>query len=247
MLVTFPLLLFLERQVHRRLRGFFYLLTGNRKYSLYGYSLILLPGVFLHELSHWVFAKMLGIRTGNFSIFPSEGADGSTTLGYVEYYRTPTLDPVREGLVGASPLFFGIPAVVLISQYLFNTPEILSLVQTATPATLIQAALSSFQSADSLVWLYVLFAVSNSMMPSSADRRAWPLLFVALATMVLVLYFLDAIPGLVNRYGGSATQLFSYIALAFTITILIDMVAMMVLLFLEKMVERATGYRIHYR
>ncbi|MGB1253615.1 MAG: hypothetical protein ACPG8W_23595, partial [Candidatus Promineifilaceae bacterium] len=111
-LFTLPLLLFFERQVHRRLRGLFYLLTGSRQYSLYWYSIILLPGVFLHELSHWLFAKFLGLRTGNFSVFPSEDENGSTTLGYVEYYQTPTLDPVREGLVGASPLFAGVTAVV---------------------------------------------------------------------------------------------------------------------------------------
>ncbi|MGB1251674.1 MAG: hypothetical protein ACPG8W_13735, partial [Candidatus Promineifilaceae bacterium] len=140
-----------------------------------------------------------------------------------------------------------VTAVVLISRHLFDTPVILSLIQSADPTTILQAAFSSFQSADSFFWLYVLFAISNSMMPSSADRRAWPLLFVALGTMVAALYFMGIIPILIDRYGNSAAQILSYIALAFTITILIDVIAIPILLLLEKLAERITGYRIHYR
>ena len=243
---TFPLLILLERGVHQRLRGFFYLITGSRRHSLTLYSIILLPGVFLHELSHWLLANLFGIRTGNFSIIPSED-DYSTTLGYVEYYRTPTLDPVREGLVGMSPLFAGIPAVIFIARRLFNTPEILALIQTADLIALIQAGLQSFQSAEAFLWMWVLFAVSNSMMPSSADRRAWPLLFLALGVMVGTLYLLGAFPIIINKYGDSASRLFSYIALAFSITIIIDMIAIVVLFFLEKLYERVTGYRIYYQ
>ena len=85
------------------------------------------------------------------------------------------------------------------------------------------------------------------MMPSSADRRAWPLLFLAIGVMVSILYFLDAFPLIVSSYGDSATRLFTYIALAFSITIVIDMIAIVILFFLEKLYERVTGYQIYYR
>ena len=48
------------------------------------FSILFLPGVFLHEFSHFVMAKILRVRTGKFSIFPQSLPDGRLQLGYVE-------------------------------------------------------------------------------------------------------------------------------------------------------------------
>ena len=65
------------------------------------FSFIFLPGVFLHELSHFIMAKLLGVRTGRFSLLPQSLPDGRLQLGYVETTRS---DIVRDSLIGAAPL-----------------------------------------------------------------------------------------------------------------------------------------------
>ena len=68
------------------------------------FSIIFLPGVFLHESSHFVMAKILRVPTGDFSIFPQSLPDGRLQLGYVETARS---DIVRNSLIGAAPLIIG--------------------------------------------------------------------------------------------------------------------------------------------
>mgnify|MGYP003348511744 CR=1 FL=1 len=68
------------------------------------YNLIFLPGVFLHELSHFLMAKLLGVKTGSFSIIPQSLPDGRLQMGYVETGQT---DIVRDSLIGIAPLVTG--------------------------------------------------------------------------------------------------------------------------------------------
>jgi len=59
--IALPVLLLLQRWIHRHLRGVAYLLTGRQSWAVIIYALILFPGVLLHELSHWLAAQVLGV------------------------------------------------------------------------------------------------------------------------------------------------------------------------------------------
>src|SRR6266508_236691 len=92
-----PLIL-LQRLLHREVQAVFLILTRDPRLTMGLFSIIFFPGVFLHELSHFLMAKILFIRTGKFSIFPQPLPDGRLQLGYVETARS---DVVRDSLVGA--------------------------------------------------------------------------------------------------------------------------------------------------
>jgi membrane-associated protease RseP (regulator of RpoE activity) len=64
-----PLIL-LQRLLHREIQAVFLILTRDPGLTMGLFSIIFLPGVFLHELSHFLMAKILFIPTGKFSIFP---------------------------------------------------------------------------------------------------------------------------------------------------------------------------------
>src|SRR5258705_7262268 len=84
--ILVPLIL-LQRLLHREIQAVFLILTRDTRLTMGIFSMIFLPGVFLHELSHFVVAKILGVRTGKFSIFPQSLPDGRLQLGYVETAR----------------------------------------------------------------------------------------------------------------------------------------------------------------
>ena len=106
------------------------------------------------------------------------------------------------------------------------------------------AALS--ETPDLLLWTYLIFAVSNAMMPSPSDRRAWPAFLLLLALTATVLYLLGLgdvlLPGLV----GPATLLFGYLGLAFSIAIGADVLFILLLFFLELLLSRLKGVRVNY-
>jgi len=64
LLVSLVLLLFLQRALHREVQAIFLISTRSPNLTMLAFSLIFLPGVFLHELSHLLMAKKHGVRTG---------------------------------------------------------------------------------------------------------------------------------------------------------------------------------------
>src|SRR5512134_1833598 len=91
-LMLVPLIL-LQRLLHREIQAVFLILTRDARVTMGIFSILFLPGVFLHELSHFVMAKILGVRTGKFSVFPKSLPDGRLQLGFVETARA---DAVRD-------------------------------------------------------------------------------------------------------------------------------------------------------
>ena len=63
-------LVWVVRQVHEGLQELFFLLTEHPTVAAYLFQILLLPGVLLHELSHLVVAKLLGVRVRRVSLQP---------------------------------------------------------------------------------------------------------------------------------------------------------------------------------
>ena len=92
--VTLVPLLLLKRWINRHVQGLSLLLVGDNDLAMFLYFVLFLPGILLHELSHWLMAKLLGVRTGKISIWPSKRRAGrQMRLGSVKVGRA---DPVRN-------------------------------------------------------------------------------------------------------------------------------------------------------
>ena len=81
--LSLGLLLFLQRNLHKELQILLFLLTRRVDMALRLFSVIFFPGVLLHEGSHFLMAKLAGVPTGRFSIFPRTAKNGKLQLGYV--------------------------------------------------------------------------------------------------------------------------------------------------------------------
>src|ERR1044071_4299608 len=110
-------LIWLQRLLHREIQAVFLILTRDPRITMGVFSIIFLPGVFLHEFSHVVMAKILRVPTGRFSIFPRSLPDGRLQLGFVETGRA---DIVRDSLIGAAPLIVGTLFVAYVAVYRFE-------------------------------------------------------------------------------------------------------------------------------
>ena len=244
--ITLGVLFFIERWIHQHMQGIAFLLTGSVQWSVLIYALILFPGVFLHELSHWIMAKLLLVRTGRFSVWPSLQPDGTIRLGYVEFYKTKHMAPIRESLIGGAPLIFGIGAILLIGQYVFEANNLAQLVIGGTPEAIGTALSEVFSTADAWIWLYLLFAISNAMMPSPSDRKAWPLVGMILTILLFLFYFAGFEDAMWQALIGPVTDLAGYLLLAFAITIVVDIFFVAVILIFELTVTKLLRKKISY-
>ncbi|HCB50502.1 MAG TPA: hypothetical protein DEP47_13545 [Chloroflexi bacterium] len=244
--ITIPILLVLQRWIHRHLHGVAYLITGKRNWAVILYALILFPGVLLHELSHWLTATILGVRTGSFSVLPKTGADGTIQLGYVEYYKSSRLGPIRESLIGSAPLVTGTIAVLLIAINVFDLPELVSSIQNENIDALVKSLSNLFGTGDFLIWLYLIFAISNAMMPSTSDRRAWPAFALIMVAFAIFLYFLGLMDVFVETLIGPAAIVFGYLGLAYSLAIGVDLFFMFCIWIVEWIISRIKGVDVVY-
>jgi hypothetical protein len=244
--VTLPVLLLLQRWIHRHLHGVSLLLTGRMAWATILYAIILFPGVVLHELSHWLMAKLLGVRTGHLSLLPQQKADGSIQLGYVEYYKGRDLGPIRETLVGGAPLIAGTAVILVLGLRVFRVEALAAAIQVGDVDGLILSLSQMIGASDFFIWLYLLFAISNAMMPSASDRRAWPGFLLILAVFGLALYLLDLQHVLWSELAGPVAIVFGYLGLAFALTIGTDIAFMTLIYLIEYVVGRLKGVELVY-
>jgi len=162
-------LIIIQRLLHREIQLNLLLLTRRPDLCVIIFSLLFLPGVFLHETSHYLAARLMGVRTGRFSIIPRAMAGGKLQLGYVETVRwigcgidhRYCAAVKRDGICGLCRTG---PAAI---DRLVGTGEDLSIAGAMEGLKQMQAQ------PDFWLWFYLVLTVSSMMFPSSSDRRSW--------------------------------------------------------------------------
>lgn len=87
---------------------FFHAVTGSEKASMILFSVLFFPGTFVHELSHWLMAKLLFVYSGKMEFLPQIQGD-AIKLGSVSIAKT---DPVRRLLIGVAPVILGLSVLL---------------------------------------------------------------------------------------------------------------------------------------
>ena len=227
-------LVFAQRWMHFNLQKFLLLLFRNTKASFFIYAMVLLPGVMLHELSHWLAARLLGVRTRSFSLFPQLRQDGSIRFGSVETDRT---DPVRSALIGVAPLVSG---AVLLSTLVFRNLGLASLLRGFDHYDIgVLAHLwdSLRATPDLAIWIYLAIAVSNTMLPSASDRSAWVPVGLMIGVVAVAVALLGLGPQAAALISTPLEQLLRSLAGLFTLTAALDLLLIVPLWIVQRIVE----------
>jgi hypothetical protein len=240
---TLVLLALTERWIHRHLQGIALLIGGNREAAVVLYALPLFPGVVLHELSHAAAALLLGARIGRISLRPKLTGD-RIRLGVVPVQKT---GPVRASLIGLAPLLAGSAVILLIGYAVFGVESMGAALANLDWGQITTGLKRMLAAPDAWVWFYVIFAVSNTMLPSRSDRQSW--------TPVVLFLALTAVLAWVFGFGPTVTSLVAdpvavgvrWLAAITTLTVLIDMPFMAAITLAEWLVSRVKGVTVRYR
>lgn len=236
-------LVFLERWIHRHLQGIWLLIFRDPDVATMVYALLMLPGVLVHEGSHWLVATLLGVRAGHFSIIPERTPEGTVRLGYVETERP---DFVREALIGCAPLVSGSAVIILVGYAWLGAGAVGLAVSQGQWLNAWQSLEWMTRVPDFWLWVYLIFAVSNSMLPSASDRRAWLPLALLLTVLGLVLFGIGLGPALMDMLGPALEAATRALAAAFTLTVTLNLCLAPGLWLLEKALSRLTGLKVEY-
>lgn len=234
------LLMVLRRVLNQHLPGVIYLLTRSEELAFLFYFLLLLPGVVLHELSHWLAAKLLGVRVGSLSLGPKSMDGGKRIeMGAV---RIGSTDPFRESLIGVAPLVTGSALILYLAECRLGVEVLSSQVIVNLPVSI-----GRYLSApDVWIWVYLIFAVSNAMLPSESDRRPWWTLLLYTLVMALVFYFVGGIRQIPEPVLGLGLTSVQYLSWAFGLTIAVDLLVVLLLLAVEALIWLLLGRRLDW-
>ncbi|HEY69921.1 MAG TPA: hypothetical protein G4O08_04975 [Anaerolineae bacterium] len=226
-------LVFAQRWMHTGLQRVLLLLFRKIEIAFFFYALLLLPGVVLHEASHLLAARLLRVRTRSFSMIPKMRYDGTIRFGYVE---TDRVGHVRSALIGAAPLASGILVLALLVYGNLGWSSIGMDGEAFTLETLPLYWERLIETPNLGWWLYLAIVVSNTMLPSSADRAAWIPLGLILGALVGFIVLLGFGPQAADLVAEPAEAGLRVLAGLFTLTTLLDLVLVLPLWLVQSLV-----------
>lgn len=218
--VTLIALILLGRWVTRQVQTIGYLLTGNASVTMIGYYLLMFPGILLHELSHFITARILGIKVTDFSLGPRRRKNSkSVELGSVSVYSGGTL---RDSLVGVAPFVAGTAVLLFVSYLVFDVGALGRVWVAEGWGGFFQTVGSLPQTPDFWLWLYLIFAVSNAMMPSAADRQPWLLAGLYAGGVLIVAWLVGLFGYLSDAVWENLLGALQVLTLAFLFTVIVN-------------------------
>ncbi len=243
LIVSFLLMYPLKRWITAHVQGVAFLLTGNPRVAMWLFWVLFLPGTLLHELSHWLTAFLLGVKTGRFSLWPQMKKGGELQMGSVQVELS---DPFRHSLIGLAPLIFGTLAVLLIGQGLLNLGRLGTAFNSGDVEQIIEAVARLLLVPDVWLWLYLIFAISNAMLPSASDRESWRTVLIYLGLTLGLALGLGLNPTMPLELQNFGLTLMAYLLSAFVITLVIDIFFVLLIAGVETIFTWMLGRQVQY-
>lgn len=159
-------LFFVSQFLTKSLSHLFYKITRSQTMTINLLSVLFLPGVIVHELSHMFSAALLMVPVGEIEFMPKV-MEGGVKMGSVGVGKT---DPIRRAIIGFAPVLVGVALIIGSIYYLYG--------------------LSSL----TIVWklaiiLFMVFEIGNTMFSSRKDLEGTLELLLVFVIIFAALYF----------------------------------------------------------
>ena len=231
----------LQRKLHNEIQTVLFLITKRIDLALAIFSILFLPGVLLHELSHYFMARLLKVPVGRLSIIPQPLPDGRLRLGYVE---TASTDFLRDALIGAAPLITGSLFVAYAGLVHLNFAAIWEQLALGQISSLLPAFSQVSNQPDFWIWFYIIFVVSSTMFPSATDRRAWSPILLTLGLFVALLLISGAGPWLWTNLGSGLLSIVHILSLIYILSAFVHLIILPPLWLLRVSLERTFRLKV---
>lgn len=194
------------------------LITRSKKLALTFLLILLLPGTIIHELSHFIVATLLFVRTGELTVIPRL-EEGRIKAGSLKHADT---DLLRRTAIGLAPMIIGLMIIYLLGGLIFNF---------SLPTTYHLQPTTFFL-------LYLLFITSLSMFSSKKDMEVAIFVVPIIFLLILALY----INGLTVSFSSTLnqkvveyiTRLNTYLGITFVLNLIIFIVLKSIAVVLQK-------------
>lgn len=241
--VVWPLLQ-IQRYIHRHLFGVGFIISKQRGLATLLFYLALGPGVILHEISRYLVAGMFRIIPTGISFFPEEQQDGTFDLGFVQFGLI--INPVYRAIIDLVPLSVGIVAVIAIGGWALGWTDFISSIRTMDIYVIGPAAQTLFSKPDFVLWSYILFGITNTMMPSRKEARGLWLPIALLVAFLGVFAVFGVWQAIVRLMNGPVANIVYGLTAVFGVVLFINCLAASLLWIIERVVSAVTRREVQY-
>lgn len=224
-------LIWLRAKIQRLIQAAVLLIGGSTKVGVYVYTLLFLPGVILHEITHFMVAALLGVPTGEIHLLPQTLDDPKrVALGSVKVAKT---DFIREAIIGSAPFVIGCVSLYLLVKIFFWPYS--QLLNNLTDLSL-----------KNLVVLYLIMAIANTMFLSSEDTRSFPGMIILFSLSVGILAITGSLVSAGLYLWPWVQGITQALAGAFLFVVGVDSLLMVVLFLWVTLLQKLTHKRVLY-
>ncbi len=179
------------------------------------------PGTVIHELSHLFTAEILGVRTGKLTLVPENIQSDEVKAGSVMIAQS---DPFRRYFIGLAPMVTGLVAISILSYFLLQQ------MTSVTPLT--------------ILYLYLLLAVSNAMFSSAEDLKGFIPFIVTLGIMAAAAYFAGFRIGITGTAQTVSTQILDSLTKSLGIVLVLNITGIILIKGLMVLTEKITHRKL---
>jgi hypothetical protein len=235
-------LVILQRLLHREIQAVLLIITRNPQLTIGLFSIFFFPGVFLHELSHFVMAKILGVSTGRASLVPVSSSNGRLQMGYVETEQT---DIVRDSLIGLAPLIAGSLFIAYAGLNRLGLHVLLDVLTNKQISLFWMGIKLLPQIKDFYLWFYLIFTVSSTMMPSESDSTAWLPLGIWTAGLLALAIFAGAGAWMLDNLAPMLNDFLGSVATLFGLSVALHVVLLLPIMLIHRIVSKISGMDVN--
>ncbi len=177
--------------MHQHIFKVGWLVTKQYQTTTILYYAFFLPGIILNQLIFWLVAGFLNVSAERTIAWPEKQEIGELKLDFIRLSKNVT--PFRLAIISTAPLLVGMLAVWHVSNNILNVPLFLTELNKDGFLVNISTALAHFTNApDFWIWVYIAFAISNTMMPNFGNLRGWRIALIVIAVLIAAFYVLGA-------------------------------------------------------
>lgn len=192
---------------------------------------LVLPGVFLHEFSHFLALRIMGVpSTLHLGI---EMGPEAVVYGHVDFYEK-DVNAFKHFITGIAPLLTGLLSTTILAIQFMGVPSIQELIESQGKINF-QSIIGHTEKIIFWIAFYLLFAIASEMLPSASDRKYW-LPFAGFILVLIILSLLtNTYPWLLANVYPFLSNWLKVLAMIFTICLIPQLILLIPLRLLRRL------------
>lgn len=231
----------MERWLHQHIFKVGWLVTRSFQTTTVLYYTFFLPGIVLHQLIIWLAAGLFDVRADRAVRLPAKQEIGQLRLNFVQLSKRAS--PLKVNLINLVPLPIGLVVIWFIANNIIDIQASFAIMRSGQLSDVAAGIRYLTATPDFWLWAYVLFSISNTMIPDFRLPSGWWQRLALFLAIALTPLFIIGIGGEIVRGAllGPLAVILNTLSSVLVVVIFFDFLGILILGTIEAVIERVTG------